>query len=115
VTSPSSSSSNNQARYVLPSYDCDGRNIDDKDYTIPSPPERDISGHWLTLYNTGSGGGVMLVTDRPGSTSYSSGGDYYAKYDDIQQYSHSEGYSSYVPFESNSCSITMVTPTNVYS
>jgi hypothetical protein len=75
VTSTSSSSSNNQARYVLPLYDCDGRNIDDKDYTIPSPPERDISGHWLTLYNTGSGGGVMLVTDRPGSTSYSSGGD----------------------------------------
>jgi hypothetical protein len=99
VTSTSSSSSNNQARYVLPLYDCDGRNIDDKDYTIPSPPERDISGHWLTLYNTGSGGGVMLVTNRPGSTSYRSGGEYYAKYDDIQQNSHSEGYSSYVQFE----------------
>lgn len=27
----------------LPTYDCDGRNIDDKDYAIPSPPERDIA------------------------------------------------------------------------
>lgn len=25
----------------LPPYDCDGHPIDDKDYNIPSPPERD--------------------------------------------------------------------------
>jgi hypothetical protein len=95
-----------RAGYVLPSYDCDGRNIDDKDYTIPSPPERDISGPRLTLYNTGSGGGVVMVTDRPGSTSDGSGGGDYAKYDDIQQYSHSEGYSSYVPSESSYVSVS---------
>ena len=94
-----------RAGYVLPSYDCDGRNIDDKDYTIPSPPERDISGPRLTLYNTGNSGGGN-VTDRPGSTSDASGGGDYAKYDDIQQYSHSEGYSSYVPSESSYVSVS---------
>lgn len=27
----------------LPAFDCDGRNIEDKDYAIPSPPERDVN------------------------------------------------------------------------
>ena len=86
-----------RASYGLPSYDCDGRNIDDKDYTIPSPPERDISGPRMTYPGTG-------VAVNSGSTS-DNGGDY-AKYDDIQQYSHSEGYSSYVPSESSYVSVS---------
>ena len=40
-------------------------------------------------------GGVGVVSD----------GDY-AKYEDIQQYSHSEGYSSYVPSESSYVSVS---------
>ncbi|XP_057379868.1 uncharacterized protein LOC130702235 isoform X2 [Daphnia carinata] len=95
-----------RAGYILPSYDCDGRNIDDKDYTIPSPPERDISGPRLTLYNAANASGAGGVTDRPGSTSDGSGAGDYAKYDDIQQYSHSEGYSSYVPSESSYVSVS---------
>ena len=61
--------------YGLPAYDCDGRNVEDKDYNIPSPPERDVPAD-------------------------------YAKYEDIQQYSHSEGYSSYVPSESSYVSVS---------
>ncbi|KAK4011744.1 hypothetical protein OUZ56_020859 [Daphnia magna] len=96
-----------RAGYILPSYDCDGRNIDDKDYTIPSPPERDISGPRLTLYNAANGNSAAAGgTDRPGSTSDGSAGGDYAKYDDIQQYSHSEGYSSYVPSESSYVSVS---------
>ena len=78
------------AGVYLPPYDCDGHNIDDKDYNIPSPPERDIpgvNGPRLTLFD----------------------GDY-AKYEDIQQYSHSEGYSSYVPSESSYVSCVSGTP-----
>lgn len=37
--------SNSGGYLPLPAYDCDGRTIEDKDYAIPSPPERDISHH----------------------------------------------------------------------
>lgn len=75
------------ASYGLPPFDCDGRNVDDKDYNIPSPPERDLP---RLAYSNGSP---------------TEGADY-AKYEDIQQYSHSEGYSSYVPSESSYASVS---------
>ena len=83
----------------LPTYDCDGRNIDDKDYSIPSPPERDVSGPIRSAVSGGGQGGS-------GSGSADSGTSDYAKYEDIQQYSHSEGYSSYVPSESSYVSVS---------
>ena len=82
----------------LPTYDCDGRNIDDKDYAIPSPPERDIAVGQTEGFN----GRGMAGSSSLASSSEMLGSSDYVKYDDVQQYSNSsEGYSSYVPSESS--------------
>ena len=76
---------NNPSEIVIQDRDCSNGGV---------AGQRSLS---LGLYSGGGGsvGGVGVGVD----------GDY-AKYEDIQQYSHSEGYSSYVPSESSYVSVS---------